>query len=110
MVVIQPTAFCNIACSYCYLPNRTDKHVMAQATVARLFGELFASGWASRQLTVIWHAGEPLMAPQEFYREAFAAIDRLRPPSVAVVHSFQTNGMLIDADWCRLFREWKVSI
>jgi uncharacterized protein len=110
MVVIQPTAFCNIDCSYCYLPNRNDKHVMAQATVARLFGELFASGWTSPQLTVIWHAGEPLVVPPDFYREAFAAIERLRPPSVTVIHSFQTNGTLITPEWCALMRDWKVMV
>ena len=42
--------------------------------------------------------------PVAFYREAFAAIERMRPASVIVKHSFQTNGMLIDAEWCRLFR------
>ena len=58
---IQPTAFCNINCTYCYLPDRSNKHVMAQSTVTRLFSELFASGWAASELTVIWHAGEPLV-------------------------------------------------
>jgi uncharacterized protein len=110
MVVVQPTAFCNIDCSYCYLPNRNDKHVMAHSTVTRLFSELFASGWAAPQITVIWHAGEPLTAPPSFYRVAFAAIERLRPSSVAVVHSFQTNGMLLNKEWCDLIREWRVSV
>jgi uncharacterized protein len=110
MVVVQPTAFCNIDCSYCYLPNRNDKHVMAQATVERLFGELFASGWTSPQVTVVWHAGEPLMAPVSFYRDAFTTIERLRPASVSVVHSFQTNGMLLDEEWCALIREWRVGV
>ena len=84
MVVLQPTAFCNINCSYCYLPDRDNKHVLAQSTVTRLFTELFASGWARRELTVIWHAGEPLVAPVAFYREAFETIERMRPPSVIV--------------------------
>jgi uncharacterized protein len=110
MVVIQPTAFCNIDCAYCYLPNRSDKHVMPQSTVTRLFSELFASGWASPQLTVIWHAGEPLVVPPAYYREAFETIERLRPQSVTLTHAFQTNGMLIDAEWCRLFRDWKIGI
>jgi len=78
--------------------------------VTRLFTELLASGWAAPHLTVIWHAGEPLVAPVAFYREAFAAIERLRPPSVAVRHAFQTNGMLIDDGWCALFRDWKVGV
>ena len=109
-VVIQPTAFCNIGCTYCYLPDRNDKHVLSQSTITRLFAELFASGWAAAELTVIWHAGEPLVVPTDFYREAFEAIERLRPPSVAVRHAFQTNGMLIDRDWCALFREWNVGV
>ena len=75
IVVLQPTAFCNINCSYCYLPDRDNKHMLAQSTVTRLFTELFASGWAAPQLTVIWHAGEPLVAPVPFYREAFATRD-----------------------------------
>jgi uncharacterized protein len=110
MVVLQPTAFCNINCSYCYLPDRDNKHVLAQSTVTRLFTELFASGWSAPHLTVIWHAGEPLVVPVEFYREAFAAIERLRPSWVTVTHAFQTNGMLIDDDWCALFRDWKVGV
>lgn len=110
MVVLQPTAFCNINCSYCYLPDRDNKHVLAQSTVARLFTELFASGWSAPRLTVIWHAGEPLVAPVAFYREAFETIERLRPSAVTVSHAFQTNGTLIDDDWCALFRDWKVGV
>ncbi|MCW5734569.1 MAG: GRRM system radical SAM/SPASM domain protein [Enhydrobacter sp.] len=109
-VVIQPTGFCNINCTYCYLPDRNDKHVLPQATVTRLFTELFASGWTAPDLTIIWHAGEPLVVAPGFYREAFETIERLRPPSVVVKHAFQTNGMLIDRDWCALFRDWEVGV
>jgi uncharacterized protein len=110
VLVLQPTAFCNINCSYCYLPDRNNKHVLEQSTVTRLFSELFASGWTAPQLTIIWHAGEPLVVPPSFYREAFATIERLRPAAVEVRHAFQTNGILIDAEWCALFREWKVGV
>jgi uncharacterized protein len=110
MVVLQPTAFCNINCTYCYLPDRTDKHVIAQSTVTRLFSEVFASGWAAPEMIVLWHAGEPMAAPISFYREAFATIERLRPSTVVVRHSFQTNGTLINDEWCRLFREFDVGI
>jgi uncharacterized protein len=78
--------------------------------VERLFSEFFASGWSSPELTVVWHAGEPLVAPLAFYREAFAIIDRLRPTSLVVKHSFQTNGTLIDDAWCAFFREWNAGV
>jgi len=110
MVVVQPTAFCNIACTYCYLPDRSNKHVIAQSTVTRLFEQIFASGWACPEITVIWHAGEPLAVPVSFYREAFAAIELMRPAALHVKHSFQTNGTLIDNDWCALFKEWSVGV
>ena len=114
MVIIQPTPFCNINCSYCYLPDRSNKHVIAQSTIEKLFTELFASGWNNPEVTVLWHAGEPLAVPISFYREAFATIERLRPKNgpwpIRVKHSFQTNGMLINEAWCDFFKEWDVGV
>ncbi len=110
MVVVQPTAFCNIACSYCYLPDRSNKHVMAHSTVTRLFEQVFSSGWACPEITIVWHAGEPLVVPPSFYEAAFQTIERLRPADVRVKHAFQTNGMLIDDTWCGFFRKWDVGI
>ena len=100
VVVVQPTPFCNIDCAYCYLPHRNDRTVIEQSTVFNLFSKLFASGWAGRHVNVIWHAGEPLVVPIDFYRQAFETIERLRPEPVCIVHSFQTNGMLITPAWC----------
>ncbi len=110
VVVVQPTPFCNISCSYCYLPQRDDRSVIAQDTIVTLFAKLFASGWTDPRLTVIWHAGEPLVVPVAFYREAFAAIEAIRPPGIDVVHAFQTNGMLITPEWCELFTGWKAVV
>jgi uncharacterized protein len=110
MVVLQPTPFCNINCSYCYLPQRSDKTVMADATLRAAFERVFASGWASDDLSVIWHAGEPLVVSPAFYERAFQAIEALRPTSVRVRHSMQTNGMLISREWCELFKSWRVGV
>jgi uncharacterized protein len=109
-VVIQPTPFCNINCSYCYLPDRTHKAVIALGTVQTLFEKVFASAWLGPQLTVIWHAGEPLVVQPAFYESCFAAIEALRPAAVQVTHSIQTNGMLISPAWCALFRKWHVGV
>jgi uncharacterized protein len=110
MVVVQPTPFCNISCTYCYLPDRDTKAVMSQDIVRQLFNRVFASGWVGADLTVIWHAGEPLVVPVSFYQEAFRSIEALRPASVRVHHSVQTNGVLISPQWCELFRTWKVGV
>lgn len=110
LLVVQPTPFCNIDCRYCYLPDRANKSVVAEATLRNLFGQVFGSGWAKEGLSVVWHAGEPMVLPIDFYRRAFALIDSLKPPGLMVTHSFQTNGTLIDDAWCDFIAEAQVSI
>jgi uncharacterized protein len=110
VVVAQPTPFCNISCNYCYLPQRAVRAVMTQSTVHALFEKVFASGWASDDLTIIWHAGEPLVVPISFYQTAFETIRALRPSSVRVRHSMQTNGTLISREWCDFFKSWNVGV
>jgi uncharacterized protein len=106
---VQPTPFCNINCSYCYLPQRSVTTVMAQDTIVTLFTKLFSSGWMAPHVTVIWHAGEPLVVPVAFYETAFEAIERLRP-ALEIRHSIQTNGLLISPAWCELFKKWHVGV
>jgi uncharacterized protein len=110
VVVVQPTPFCNISCNYCYLPDRGNRATLAPKTLRALFEKVFASGWACEQLTVIWHAGEPLVLPVDYYEEAFTLIESLRPPRIQLRHSFQTNGMLLSTAWCELFRKWQVGV
>jgi uncharacterized protein len=109
-VVLQPTPFCNINCRYCYLPQRDTKTVMPLATIVAAFERIFASGWSSPQLTVIWHAGEPLVLPVSYYQAAFEAIEARRPPFLDLRHSIQTNGMLIDQEWCDFIKKWQIGL
>lgn len=110
LLVIQPTPFCNIDCSYCYLPNRNTKAVVSSETLGNLFSQLFASGWVQDCLPVVWHAGEPLVLPVAFYRDAFRTIDRLKPTGLTITHAFQTNGTLINDEWCRFFADEQVNV
>ncbi len=105
LLVIQPTPFCNIACRYCYLPDRNSKAVISKETLVNLASQVFASGWVGDCLSVVWHAGEPMVLPIDFYRDAFLTIDQLKPTGLAITHAFQTNGTLIDAAWCEFFTE-----
>ena len=110
LLVIQPTPFCNIDCRYCYLPDRNSKAVVAPSTLYNLFSQVFASGWLQGCLSVVWHAGEPMVLPVAFYRDAFRIIDREKPRGVEITHSFQTNGTLIDDAWCDFFAEEHVNV
>jgi uncharacterized protein len=110
LLVVQATPFCNIDCAYCYLPNRSSKARMSEATLERLFESVFSGPFVSDRLTVLWHAGEPLVAGIDYYRRAFALIERLNRTDVGVTHSIQTNGTLLGQHWIDFFRLHDVRI
>src|SRR5271154_1484356 len=110
IVVLQPTPFCNIDCRYCYLPERSNKATMHLGTIIAAFDRIFSSGWCSSHLTVIWHAGEPLVLPVSYYRAAFEAIQLMCPPGIELRHSIQTNGMLLSQDWCDFIKKWHIGM
>lgn len=103
LLILQPTPFCNIACDYCYLPHRNSTAKMSIDTVRQAAQRLRDDGLAGPALTVVWHAGEPLVMPVSFYDEAIAAISEVFGSQCVVTHSIQTNGTLIDEAWCALF-------
>lgn len=106
LFIIQPSPFCNLACDYCYLPTRkSDRSRLTEATLVRMFERLFEARLARNQVTVVWHAGEPLAVPVSWYRAAWARIRPLVPVGLRVDESFQTNGTLIDDAWCDWFVE-----
>ncbi len=100
LLVIQPTPFCNLDCDYCYLPNRSDTRKIKPDTLRQIFATVFESNLLSRQLGVVWHAGEPTTMPIGFYRDAFALAEQARPDNLILTHSIQTNAVLIDQAWC----------
>jgi uncharacterized protein len=110
LLVIQPTPFCNINCSYCYLPDRQDTRKMPSQTLERTFAWVFASGLVRGPFTLLWHAGEPLVMPPAFYDRAAELLAEHDPNGALVTQSFQTNATLIDAGWCELIRRLKVQV
>ena len=110
LLVIQPTPFCNIDCRYCYLPNRSSKAVVERSTLVNLFTQVFEAGWARDRITVIWHAGEPMVMPIAFYRDAFGLVAGLKPKDLSLTHAFQTNGTLIDDEWCEFLLEARINL
>ena len=103
LLVLQPTTFCNIDCSYCYLENRSQKHTMSTDVLSRALRRAFNSGLLADRLEILWHAGEPLVVGRQFYRHASELIRSLNITATTTQQCIQTNGMLIDAEWCELF-------
>ena len=68
---------------------------MTPATLARVAQVICGSPYVGEHLTIVWHAGEPLVLPAGYYREAFAVISKAAPPTLQITHILQTNGTLL---------------
>jgi uncharacterized protein len=110
LLVVQPTPFCNINCSYCYLPDRQSTKRMSRETLEQTFAWVFSSGVVRDPFTLLWHAGEPTVIPVSFYEQAIELLDQHNHAGVPVYQSFQTNGTLLDDDWCAFFRRHGVHL
>lgn len=108
LLVVQPTPFCNIDCGYCYLADRTERTRMTPSTVEAVVRFLNTIVLTNQPLAVVWHAGEPLVAPIEFYERAFECFRS--GSKTPVDHHFQTNAMLLNDDWCRLIKRFCVRV
>ncbi|HEY0753352.1 MAG TPA: cyclophane-forming radical SAM/SPASM peptide maturase GrrM/OscB [Ktedonobacteraceae bacterium] len=110
LVIIQPTSQCNINCSYCYLPERTLKKRINMRTVARIGEALFASPFVGESISIVWHAGEPLILPVRFYEQALHCLQEQNTRGVRIEHHIQTNATLITQEWCDFFQRQHIQI
>ena len=104
-VGIQPTLFCNLNCSYCFVPEedrRTTKKITLEL-VEQIAQRIFGSGLVDGPFTVAWAASEPLSVSIDFYEKAFAILEKYNVTKTKIVHSFTTNATLITEDWCHFF-------
>lgn len=109
-VVIQPTPFCNLDCRYCYLPYRSNTRRITHETLGRIFKLVLPSQFVDNEITIIWHAGEPLVLPISFYQEAFKLQRKWNMRGLQIVNAFQTNGTLITREWCDFFKRHNIRL
>jgi uncharacterized protein len=102
---------CNIDCTYCFFLSKealypSEKHRMSAATLEAYIRQLLESHRAP-QVTVAWQGGEPTLMKLEFFRQAVDLVEKYRRPGQTVEHTFQTNGLLLDDEWCAFFKSKK---
>ncbi len=100
---------CNIDCTYCFFLSKealypNDKSRMSEATLEAYIRQLLESH-RSPTVTVAWQGGEPTLMRVEFFRKAVELVEQYRRPDQVVQHTFQTNGILLDDEWCEFFKE-----
>jgi uncharacterized protein len=102
-VVMQASTLCNLACTYCYLPDRAYHRPMPVAVAGAVAESV--NPWAAAEpgFAVVWHGGEPLAAGRP-------ALAELMDVFVGVEHQVQTNATLITDPWCELLAERKARV
>jgi uncharacterized protein len=63
------------------------------------------AGLIGERFTVCWHAGEPLAMPVPYYQETVSRISDLARSRCEVIYNVQTNGTIINQEWCEFFRK-----
>jgi uncharacterized protein len=109
-VLSKPTgAICNLDCSYCFF---LDKEELYPGSKFRMTDELLETyirqlieAHKTPEVTVAWQGGEPTLMGVDFFRKAIAYQEKYRKPGMTFENTLQTNGTLLDDEWCEFFKE-----
>ncbi len=103
LLVLQATQFCNIDCTYCYVPNRTRTKHISPEVLRAVRRQIIDQDRLVHGGLVLWHAGEPLSIGFNRFVELRSSLFGDRRPRW-IKEQIQTNGTLIDATWAEYFR------
>jgi uncharacterized protein len=109
-LLAKPTgAVCNLDCAYCFFLSKEDLYPgsgfrMADDVLEEYVRQLLTAQQAP-EVVVAWQGGEPTLMGLPFFERAVELQRQYVKPGMRIYNSFQTNGVLLDEDWCRFFRE-----
>ena len=92
--VLKPTHACNLACTYCYVFDRSSCSSMTDEVLQAVTGNLFRLVRPKGELRIIWHGGEPSLQSVHFYQKAYYY--QRESNAIRIRNVFQTNGYNLD--------------
>jgi uncharacterized protein len=109
-VMLKPRgSICNLGCAYCYYLSKERLYpgsgFCMPDEVLEAFTRQYIAAQRVPEATFGWQGGEPLLMGPDFFRRAMVLQEAYRKPGVRIINALQTNGTLLDDDWCRFFRE-----
>ncbi len=109
-VLAKPTgATCNLNCSYCFFLNKErlypGSHFRMSVEVLDKYISQLIESHRTDKVTVAWQGGEPTLMGVDFYRRAIELQEKYRRPGMTFENTMQTNGTLLNDEWCEFFRE-----
>lgn len=117
-IVVKVASRCNINCSYCYMYNLGDMSYKLQPKfieneTVRIFAQKMLYHLQTNSLTsvvIIIHGGEPLLMKKDDMVSFIKHFDIMKKNDIKVVFYLQTNGILIDDEWCRIFKKYDINV
>lgn len=100
---------CNLDCEYCYFLAKEalypgDRFRMSEHVLETYVRQLLESQ-PDGEVNVAWQGGEPTLMGIDFFRRAVALAERLRRPGQQLLHTIQTNGTMLTAEWAQFLGE-----
>lgn len=104
-VMIKPVGWrCNLACAYCYYSKggaaRDGSPVVMSDKTLESFIRQYMESNPGPEVSFVWHGGEPTLAGLDFYRRGVDLQRRYLPDGFSYRNNLQTNGVLLDDEWC----------
>jgi len=101
---------CNLNCTYCFylskssLPDGPGSGRMSDETL-EVFIREYIQGINANEVVFTWQGGESTLLGLEFFRKILDFQRKYSKPGQKIENDLQTNGTLIDEEWCRFLGE-----
>ncbi|HZR38568.1 MAG TPA: anaerobic sulfatase maturase [Ktedonobacteraceae bacterium] len=109
-VMLKPRgAICNLDCAYCYYLSKELLYPGSRFRMAKSLLEEYTRQYIEAQavseVTFAWQGGEPTLMRLDFFRLAIELQQKYLRPGMRIQNTLQTNGTLLDDEWCSFFHE-----
>jgi uncharacterized protein len=99
-------SICNLQCHYCYYLKKKTLYQEAESSHMPddILEQYIVQHIDATDAPVIhfsWHGGEPTVLGLDYFRKIAALQHKHRPSGRRIRNGIQTNGTLLDEDWCR---------
>lgn len=109
-LLAKPTgAICNLNCRYCFFLSKEDLYPGSSFRMSDEMLETYLAQYLDSQMgpeiNIAWQGGEPTLMGLDFFRRAVERANALKRPGTRILNTIQTNGVLLDEEWCAFFAE-----
>ena len=109
-VLAKPTgAVCNLDCKYCFFLVKESLYPGSRFRMPDDVEESYIrqviESQSGPKATIAWQGGEPTLMGLDFFRRSIEIEKRHQKPGTMIQNTIQTNGVLLDEEWCEFFRE-----